>query len=201
MRRAVRFVVPVVSVCMAVAGATAPRAQTADATPTVSPATPAAPSAGAPLGPLPAAPATLANDLRARFVAQEPSDIVTSKLVGLSIQNGANETIGQVADVVFDGNRTIKAFVVSVGGFLGIGAKYVAVDPSALRLTRVDERTLKAIIETDRDQLRAAPEYRYLTESKASAKADAKPADAKPGEMKPVEAKPAEAKPAEPPKP
>lgn len=133
----------------------------------------------APPAPIPAAPATLSNDLRPRFVAQEPDDLVTSKLVGLSIQNGANETIGQVADVVFDGSRTIKAFVVSVGGFLGIGAKYVAVDPSALHLTRVDDKTLKAVIETDRDQLRAAPEYRYLAEQKSTtADASKAPADA-----------------------
>ena len=163
-------------------------------TPDASLASPTPPAATAP-GPIPAAPATLANDLRARFVAQAPNDFVTSKLVGLSIQNGANETIGQVADVVFDDSRTIKAFVVSVGGFLGIGAKYVAIDPSALRLTRVDDRTLKAVIETDRDQLRAAPEYRYLTEAKATARSDAKPVDAKPADAPSSDPKPVDATP------
>lgn len=132
--------------------------------------------------PAPAAPATLANDLRPTFVAQNPSDMVTSKLVGLTIQNGANDTIGEIADVVLDDKNTVKSWVVGVGGFLGIGTKYVAIDPSALKITRVDTTTLKAVIDTNKDQLRAAPEYIYL----GKAKPDTKTTDTK-TETKPAE--------------
>jgi len=148
------------------------------------------PGAGAPV---PAAPATLANDLRPTFVAQNPSDMVTSKLVGLTIQNGANETIGEIADVVLDDKNTVKSWVVGVGGFLGLGTKYVAIDPSALKITRVDNTTLKAMIDTNKDQLRAAPEYIYLGKAKPDAKTneakttDAKTTDAKTPETKPTE--------------
>ncbi|KQT09938.1 photosystem reaction center subunit H [Methylobacterium sp. Leaf399] len=146
--------------------------------------------------PAPAAPATLANDLRPTFVAQAATDRVTSKLIGLTIQNGANETIGEIADIVLDESSTIKAWIVGVGGFLGIGTKYVAIDPSALKLTRVDDKTMKASIETTKDQIRAAPEYIYLGAAKPN---EAKPAasDVKPaaGDGKPVttDAKPAAA--------
>ncbi len=136
--------------------------------------------------PAPAAPATLANDLRPTFVAQNKSDMVTSKLVGLTIQNGANETIGEIADVVLDEKNTVKSWVVGVGGFLGIGTKYVAIDPSALKLARVDDTTLKATIDTNKDQLRAAPEYIYL--GKAKPNADAKTTDSKTADSKPAEA-------------
>ncbi|MCJ2036759.1 PRC-barrel domain-containing protein [Methylobacterium sp. J-068] len=142
--------------------------------------------APSPTAPVQAAPATLANDLRPTFVVQNKSDMVTSKLVGLTIQNGANETIGEIADVVLDEKNTVKAWVVGVGGFLGIGTKYVAIDPSALKLARVDDATLKATIDTTKDQLRAAPEYVYL--GKTSANAAKTNADAKPAETKPVEA-------------
>lgn len=111
---------------------------------------------------VPSAPATLDDDLKAKFVAQAPEDVVASKLIGTSIRNGANDTIGSVADVVFDDKRAIKAYVVSVGGFLGLNAKYVAVAPDTLRLARKDGGALDAVIETDKDQLRAAPEYVYL---------------------------------------
>ncbi|AWN38453.1 PRC-barrel domain-containing protein [Methylobacterium radiodurans] len=111
---------------------------------------------------VPAAPATLNDDLKAKFVAQAPEDVVASKLIGTSIRNGANDTIGSVADVVFDEKRAIKSYVVSVGGFLGLNAKYVAVAPETLRLTRKEGGALDAVIETDKDQLRAAPEYVYL---------------------------------------
>jgi sporulation protein YlmC with PRC-barrel domain len=137
-----------------------------------------APEATAPgTAPAPAAPATLANDLRPTFVAQNPTDMVTSKLVGLTIQNGANETIGEIADVVLDEKSTVKSWVVGVGGFLGIGTKYVAIDPSALKLTRTNDTTLKATIDTNKDQLRAAPEYIYLGKAKTDARTDAKPAE------------------------
>ncbi|WP_232629634.1 PRC-barrel domain-containing protein [Methylobacterium sp. Leaf118] len=112
--------------------------------------------------PIAAAPATLNDDLRAKFVAQAPEDVVASKLIGLSIRNGANESIGSVADVVFDEKRSVKSYVVSVGGFLGLNAKYVAVAPETLTLARKDGGGLDAVIETDKDQLRAAPEYVYL---------------------------------------
>ncbi|GJD97903.1 PRC-barrel domain-containing protein [Methylobacterium iners] len=140
--------------------------------------------------PAPAAPATLSNDLRPTFVAQTPADRVASKLIGLTIQNGSNDTIGEIADVVLDESSTVKAWVVGVGGFLGIGTKYVAIDPSALKLARVNDTSLKATIETTKDQLRAAPEYIYLGKSK--------PADGKSSEGKSAETKAAEPRPTEP---
>lgn len=112
--------------------------------------------------PVPAQPATLNDDLKPKFVAQAPEDVVASKLIGLTIRNGANESIGSVADIVFDDKRAVKSYVVSVGGFLGLNAKYVAVATETLKLSRKDGGALDAVIDTDKDQLRAAPEYVYL---------------------------------------
>ncbi|MET7246907.1 PRC-barrel domain-containing protein [Methylobacterium sp. EM32] len=117
--------------------------------------------------PVPGAPATLANDLRPTFVAQEPSDLMASKMIGQSIVNGANETIGSVADIVLGPDLAVKSYVVGVGGFLGLGTKYVSVAREALQVSRVDDKTLKAVINTDKDQLRAAPEYVYLGQQPA----------------------------------
>ncbi len=121
--------------------------------------------------PVPGTPATLNNDLRPTFVAQEPSDLMASKMIGQSIVNGANETIGSVADIVLGPDLAVKSYVVGVGGFLGLGTKYVSVAREALQVTRVDDKTLKAVINTDKDQLRAAPEYVYLGQQPAKADA------------------------------
>ncbi|TGD96260.1 PRC-barrel domain-containing protein [Methylobacterium nonmethylotrophicum] len=129
--------------------------------------------------PVPGAPATLANDLRPTFVAQEPTDLVASRLVGQSIVNGANETIGSIADIVLGPDLAVKSYVVGVGGFLGLGTKYVSVAKEALQVSRVDDKTLKAVINTDKDQLRAAPEYVYLGQQPDKAKADAQKTDPK----------------------
>ena len=51
----------------------------------------------------------------------------TSKVVGLSVYNDQNESIGSINDLLMDKGGNMKAAVISVGGFLGVGAHLVAV--------------------------------------------------------------------------
>jgi sporulation protein YlmC with PRC-barrel domain len=97
-------------------------------------------------------------------MAQQPNDRLASRLVGLSIQNNGSETIGDIDDIVLTDAGAVKAYVVSVGGFLGMGTKYVAIDPEAVMLARQDEKTWKATMNATKDQLKAAPEYKYESE-------------------------------------
>ena len=62
-----------------------------------------------------------------------PGDWSTSKLVGVSIYGPNNESIGKVNDVVIDGSGAIKAVVVGVGGFLGMGRKNVGLAFSEIK--------------------------------------------------------------------
>lgn len=50
-----------------------------------------------------------------------------SKLVGLSVYNDGNESIGSINDLLTDKSGNIKAAVIGVGGFLGMGSRLVAV--------------------------------------------------------------------------
>ena len=50
-----------------------------------------------------------------------------SKVVGLNVYNDANENVGSINELLTEKNGTIKAAVLSVGGFLGMGSHYVAV--------------------------------------------------------------------------
>ena len=50
-----------------------------------------------------------------------------SKIVGLNVYNDNNENVGSINDLLSDKNGTIKAAVISVGGFLGVGSHLVAV--------------------------------------------------------------------------
>ena len=50
-----------------------------------------------------------------------------SKLVGLNVYNDNNESIGSINDLLTDKSGNIKAVVIGVGGFLGVGAHLVAV--------------------------------------------------------------------------
>jgi sporulation protein YlmC with PRC-barrel domain len=50
-----------------------------------------------------------------------------SKVVGLNVYNAQNENVGSINDLLTDKSGNIKAAVISVGGFLGMGARLVAV--------------------------------------------------------------------------
>jgi sporulation protein YlmC with PRC-barrel domain len=50
-----------------------------------------------------------------------------SKVAGLSVYNDNNENVGSINDLLMDKSGNIKAAVISVGGFLGVGARLVAV--------------------------------------------------------------------------
>ena len=105
-----------------------------------------------------------ANPANTGFVAQQQGDRFASRLVGLNIQNAADENIGEIYDIVLTEAGAIRAYIVSVGGFLGMGTRYVAIDPKAVTLTRQDEKNWKATMNANKDQLRAAPKYKYESE-------------------------------------
>jgi sporulation protein YlmC with PRC-barrel domain len=50
-----------------------------------------------------------------------------SKVVGLSVYNDNNESLGTINDLLMDKSGNIKAVVLGVGGFLGVGEHLVAV--------------------------------------------------------------------------
>ncbi|MBR0869189.1 PRC-barrel domain-containing protein [Bradyrhizobium tropiciagri] len=49
-----------------------------------------------------------------------------SKVVGLSVYNDKNESVGSINDLLMEKSGAIKAVVVGVGGFLGVGEHLVA---------------------------------------------------------------------------
>ena len=50
-----------------------------------------------------------------------------SKVVGLSVYNENNESLGTINDLLTDKDGNIKAVVLGVGGFLGVGEHLVAI--------------------------------------------------------------------------
>jgi hypothetical protein len=48
-------------------------------------------------------------------------------MVGLNVYNDKNESVGSINDLLTDKSGNIKAVVIGVGGFLGVGEHLVAV--------------------------------------------------------------------------
>jgi len=82
-----------------------------------------------------------------------------SELVGMDVRNEQNESIGQVKDLIADQRGEIQALIVSVGGFLGLGDRNVAVGWKQFQFNR-EKGGLAARVAMSRDQLKALPEYK-----------------------------------------
>ena len=106
--------------------------------------------------------ATVETAMAAQATAQTADEFRTSKLVGSMVYNQANENIGSIEDIILkpDGTRIV---VLSVGRFLGIGNKYVAVPFSSLKITRENDSTgsLRIVTEGSKDLLKALPDYQF----------------------------------------
>ena len=84
-----------------------------------------------------------------------------SKLIGSAVYNDQNEKVGTLDDLIMkDGNRIVMA-VVSVGGFLGIGNKLVAVPYDQLHLETNKDQTKVTVPSASKDALNAMPNFTY----------------------------------------
>lgn len=86
---------------------------------------------------------------------------LSSKVVGLEVYNNANQNIGTIKDVAYNGTN-VNGYIPGVGGFLGMGDHYVAVRPSAVKLSYdAKDKKWHASMDANADQLKAAPEFKY----------------------------------------
>jgi sporulation protein YlmC with PRC-barrel domain len=101
----------------------------------------------------------------APFLAkQDSSDWLVGSLIGKSVVNADNESIGDVNDLVTDQNGKIIAIVVGAGGFLGIGEKDVAIRFEDVKLARDENNDVKLIADIAKETLASAPDYETLDE-------------------------------------
>lgn len=97
------------------------------------------------------------------FYTVQAADMLASSLMDLDVHNLQNEEIGEIEDLIIDNGKTIRAVIISVGGFLGIGERTVAVQPSSVVITRegTGAGNLKAVVNTTREDLKKAPEFKF----------------------------------------
>jgi len=86
-------------------------------------------------------------------------EISGNAFIGTTVRNQNNETVGKVEDVYIDDKGAIKTVVVSVGGFLGMGTKNVAVKWGDIKHSR-DGKSLVLTTNWTKDSLKAMPDYK-----------------------------------------
>jgi sporulation protein YlmC with PRC-barrel domain len=104
-----------------------------------------------------------------KFAQIQNTNMLSSNVVGLDIYNGQNNKIGKIQDIAFDSSKQLTGYILSVGGFLGMGTHYVAVNPSSLNIAYdAQNRVWRASMNATKDQLKAAPEFKYSGQWTAS---------------------------------
>jgi len=97
----------------------------------------------------------------AKFSTVSKDEMFSSKLKGLNVYNQKDESVGEITDIAIKGSQ-VDALILSVGGFLGMGERYVAVSPASVNVKR-DAKNDKwvATMNTTKEALKAAPEFKY----------------------------------------
>ncbi len=95
------------------------------------------------------------------YVSENAQDLMSSKMVGAKVSTPNDETVGEVADLMLSQDGTLRAVVISVGGVLGVGSRYVAVAPGALKVSRADDKSIKVVLQASKNDLTTAPEFKY----------------------------------------
>jgi sporulation protein YlmC with PRC-barrel domain len=80
-----------------------------------------------------------------------------SKVIGSSVLNDANETIGKVDDLLISPDGKTPYTVLSIGGFLGMDSHYVVVPYDSLKL--LDNKVV--LPGGTKDMLGMLPEFKY----------------------------------------
>src|SRR5271169_4367420 len=91
----------------------------------------------------------------------DPQSLATgfraSKLVGSTVVNEADETVGTIDDLIVTPGGQAPYAVLSVGGFLGLGTKYVVVPFPSLQV--IDKRMV--LRGATKEALKALPDFKY----------------------------------------
>lgn len=87
------------------------------------------------------------------------------RILGKEVVSAKGEDMGRIVDVLFDEKGEPHAAVIDFGGFLGMGTRKIAVSWNALRFDLGEKKNVIAL-DLDREQLKAAPEYKYTESDK-----------------------------------
>jgi sporulation protein YlmC with PRC-barrel domain len=108
-----------------------------------------------------AQPAMKDSSGKMNFVSsQKPDQWLATKFKGTDVLGSDNEKIGDVSDILFDKTGKVDAFIISVGGFLGVGSKEVALAPSSFDVVPGQNGSSdKLKIAATKDQLKDAQNF------------------------------------------
>lgn len=110
------------------------------------------------------APATTAASDLTFLPAQKEGHWLTSGLIGQEVTTPDGEAVGEVAALEIGPDGKVVSVVIDAGGFLGLGAKRVAVPYEAVRHMSDTPDEQRLVVSATADQFEAAPDYVTLVQ-------------------------------------
>jgi len=84
---------------------------------------------------------------------------LASSFIGKTVYSAAKENVGDINDLLVGKDGNVKAAVIGVGGFLGMGEKDVAVPLDRLSMSKDENGNSYLTITSTRAELEAAPSF------------------------------------------
>jgi sporulation protein YlmC with PRC-barrel domain len=111
------------------------------------------------------------GDLLTQGYMFETTDNIATRMIGSPVYSSAADgadNIGDISDLVLGQDGNVRAVIIGVGGFLGIGQKLVAVDYGMVEHIIAADNTERYVVAVSREQLEAAPDFQWPEERMAT---------------------------------
>jgi hypothetical protein len=91
-------------------------------------------------------------------VQEEAQFLADDEVIGKEVVNRMDEQVGTIADLVMDSDQKLVGVVLSVGGFLGIADKWVAIPVDQIEFP-TDDQPARLMVAVTEEQLTNAPDF------------------------------------------
>jgi hypothetical protein len=113
----------------------------------------------------PPAPAEAIQGVGSFIARQEPGQWRIEDLEEMTVYTPDGKGIGEIEDVLVDQTGRVIAYIIEVGGFLGINEKRIAVAPGGLEFQQPDANRagrdgVRILMRIGRAELESAPAFR-----------------------------------------
>ncbi len=88
-----------------------------------------------------------------KIVTSVPQGVMTvTDWYKQTVYDPNDKKVGTIADVLIDKDGKVAVLILAVGGFVGLGAKDVAVSPTAVKMTTKNNKTY-LVMDTTKEEL------------------------------------------------
>ncbi len=101
------------------------------------------------------------------FIAsQNEGQWLANDYIGHNVVSSDGETVAEIDNIIVDQDGKVSGFTLSVGGFLGLGNRVIAVPTEAIQTSADEAGNMNLMLSVSVEQLEAAPEYVTLKAAK-----------------------------------